>query len=214
MKKHILILVSLALCIVFATCEKPEPKPESKPQPEPGPVTLTFSEKIIIDLGSSDENVLEFVTASDNSAVSVSGIDYDKAGEQEGTFKTGDVRVKKKVYVKTDKLAGDYELTIDGDPSRYSCSISQSATDYNKIRINGDLFGIGSNFSVDAFGQGDTLTMEEFNFELEWGEEVPVTGVGSFEKLESGVYQVKEMTLTVTFAADDKEVFELTFMKQ
>jgi len=56
--------------------------------------------------------------------------------------------------------------------------------------------------------------MEEFNFELEWGEEVPVTGVGSFEKLESGVYQVKEMTLTVTFAADDKEVFELTFMKQ
>ena len=207
MKKHILILVSLALCIVFATCEKPEPKPE--------PITLTFfSRDIVIDLGSTNADVLEFVIASDNSTVSVWGIDYDKVGEQEATFKTENISVKKKVYVKTDKLAGDYELTIDGDPSMYSCSISQSATDYNKIRINGDLFGIGSNFSVDAFGQGDTLTMEEFNFELEWGEEVPVTGVGSFEKLESGVYQVKEMTLTVTFAADDKEVFELTFMKQ
>ena len=49
--------------------------------------SLTFTnDDIIVDLGSSDADVLKYVSASDKSEIRVSGIDYDKAGLQQGLF--------------------------------------------------------------------------------------------------------------------------------
>lgn len=144
MKRRIFTLASIALLFAFTSCEKPEPEPE----PEPEPVTLTFSGDIVIDLGSTDADVLEFVTASDKSEVSVSGIDYDKVGEQEATFKTGDVTEKKAVKVKADKLAGTYyiswynkddqEMTGGEDPAwKIKLTIG---SEYNQIKIPSTIY--------------------------------------------------------------------------
>jgi hypothetical protein len=99
MKKSILTLAVFAF--LFTSCEKPEEE-----------VKLSFSGEIVIDLGSSDEDVLEFVSASDGSAVSISGIDYNKAGEQTATFKAGNTTETKKVKIKADKLAGRYYISV------------------------------------------------------------------------------------------------------
>lgn len=99
MKKSILTLAVFAF--LFANCTKPEEE-----------VKLSFSGEIVIDLGSSDEDVLEFVSASDGSAVTVSGIDYNKAGEQTATFKAGNTTETKKVKIKADKLAGRYYISV------------------------------------------------------------------------------------------------------
>ena len=106
MKRRIFTLASIALLFAFISCEKPEP------EPEPEPVTLTFSGDIVIDLGSTDADVLAFVTASDKSEVTVSGIDYEKAGEQTATFKAGDVTETKTVKVKADAMAGRYYISV------------------------------------------------------------------------------------------------------
>ena len=99
MKKSILTLAVFAF--LFTSCEKPEEE-----------VKLSFSGEIVIDLGSSDEDVLKFVSASDGSAVSISGIDYNKAGEQTATFKAGNTTETKKVKIKADKLAGRYYISV------------------------------------------------------------------------------------------------------
>ena len=54
-------------------------------------VKLSFTGDIMLDLGSSDQDVLKYVSASDGSSVSVSGINFDLVGEQKATFKTGEV---------------------------------------------------------------------------------------------------------------------------
>ena len=95
MKKSILTLAVLAF--LFTSCEK---------------VKLTFSGDIMIELGSSDEDVLAFVSASDGSAVTVSGIDYNKAGEQTATFKAGNTTETKQVKVKANELAGRYNIAV------------------------------------------------------------------------------------------------------
>ena len=42
---------------------------------------MTFtSEEIMIDLGSRDKDVCQFVKVTDNAPITVSGIDYDKVG--------------------------------------------------------------------------------------------------------------------------------------
>ena len=99
MKKSILTLAVLAF--LFTSCEKSEEE-----------VKLTFSGDIMIELGSSDEDVLAFVSASDGSAVTVSGIDYNKAGEQTATFKAGNTTETKQVKVIADKLAGRYNIAV------------------------------------------------------------------------------------------------------
>lgn len=204
MKKQILILASLALCFAFTACEKPEPEPE--------PVTLTFFPRdIVIDLGSTDADVLEFVIASDNSKVSVSGIDYDKAGEQEGTFKTVDVNNKKKVYVKTDKLSGDYEYFMVEYQESFLCKVHQSEIVYNKIIIENFL---DLDVNATALVEGDSLTLDTLSVQLGYDYPTVITGKGSFEKLEDGVYQIKDISFTVTYTADDIEVFELIFTKK
>lgn len=201
MRKGILCLAAVALLAVFSTSCNPD-------------VIITAPESIEIELGSTDADVLKDVTASSKDEVTVTGVNYDHAGEQTATFAAGDATLDKVVKVKTTKLAGDYEFTMDEDPAKYSCDINQSETDYNKINIKGNLLPEMGEITISAFGQKDVLTVEEFNVELEGGVKIPVTGVGSFEKLESGVYQVKEITISVTFAADDIEEFVLTFTKK
>ncbi|MFA7401370.1 MAG: hypothetical protein GX612_00225 [Bacteroidales bacterium] len=200
MRKGILCLAVVALLAVFPTSCKPD-------------VVITAPESIEIELGSTDADVLKDVTASSKDEVTVTGVNYDHAGEQTATFAAGDATLDKVVKVKTTKLAGTYEFTIDDSAALISCTITQSETDYNKININGNLLGLGE-LMISAFGQGNVLTMEEFEMELTGGDKVPVTGVGSFEKLESGVYQVKEMTITVTYGVGDTEEYVLAFEKK
>lgn len=106
MKKGIFTLTIVAFLFAFTSCETQEEK-----------VTLNFSGDIMVDLGDTDADVLAFVTASDGSAVTVSGVDYNKAGEQMATFTAGNTTENKEVKVKAEKLAGRYTIayyTADG----------------------------------------------------------------------------------------------------
>lgn len=98
MKKRILILITFVIGGVFFSCNRE--------------VILTYIDNIVIDLGSTEEDVLAYVSASDGSAVSVSGIDYDLVGEQMATFTADDKSEKKSVKIKSDKLAGMYRMSV------------------------------------------------------------------------------------------------------
>ena len=109
-------------------------------------VTLIFSDDIIVDLGATDADVLEFVTASDGSTVTVTGVDYEKVGEQTATFKAGDVTETKSVKIKADKLAGTYQikiLTLDNQPLRQGTFEVSTTDNYNELSLLGiaDWFG-------------------------------------------------------------------------
>ncbi|NLE63895.1 MAG: hypothetical protein GX612_08675 [Bacteroidales bacterium] len=154
MKRRIFTLASIALLFAFISCEKPEP------EPEPEPVTLTFSGDIVIDLGSTDADVLAFVTASDKSEVSVSGIDYDKVGEQEATFKTGDVTEKKAVKVKANKIAGTYLIAINNETQtmRQGTYEVETTSDYNKLSIKGIPEWFGATEIIFTFDKDGVTT--------------------------------------------------------
>ena len=92
----------LALSVVFIGCNKEEEK-----------VTITFtSDDITLDLGSTNADLLPFAKASDGSAVAVSGVNFDLAGEQTAIFTTGSTSESKSVKIKADKLAGTYVITV------------------------------------------------------------------------------------------------------
>lgn len=175
-------------------------------------VTISTPDKIEIELGSTDADVLFGVEASNGDKVTVTGINYDHAGEQTATFAAGDVTLDKVVCVKTSNLAGDYEYTIDQLPEILGCEIKQSNTVYNKIIIS-DFLGLYGH-DATALCQGSEITLDPLNLELEGGETAIITGKGSFEKLARGVYQVKEMRVTVTYSPIDLvEEYVLTFEK-
>ncbi|MDD3280613.1 MAG: hypothetical protein PHC83_03485 [Bacteroidales bacterium] len=130
MKKSIFAVIAVFFMLAFYSCKKE--------------VTLTFSEDIIIDLGSTDEDVLKFVSASDGSTVNVSGIDYDLVGEQTATFKAGDVSETKVVKIKSDKLAGLYQISvfITEENNEYELTVGEGwlitltkGSNYNQINI-------------------------------------------------------------------------------
>lgn len=131
MKKSIFTLAIIAFLFTFTNC---------KPK-EPAKVTLAFSGDIMIDLGDSDADVLAFVTASDGSTVTVSGIDYDKAGEQTATFKAGDVTETKAVKIKADAMAGRYKISVftsAGDECTQGDGwgiVITAGDNYNQIKI-------------------------------------------------------------------------------
>ena len=87
---------------------------------------MTFStEEIMIDLGSSDKDVCQFVKVTDNAPITVSGIDYDKVGSYQAVFTSGDLQETRTVKVRADKLAGTYEFHFfviknNGDESETS----------------------------------------------------------------------------------------------
>ncbi|MDD2623053.1 MAG: hypothetical protein WC142_03385 [Bacteroidales bacterium] len=98
MRKSVVVLTSIILIFASSACKKE--------------VKLSFTGDIMLDLGSSDQDVLKYVSASDGSSVSVSGINFDLVGEQKATFKTGEVSETKSVKIKADKLAGLYEISV------------------------------------------------------------------------------------------------------
>lgn len=96
--KRMYILI-LAAMLLFPGCKKE--------------TSLTFTnDDIIVDLGSSDADVLKYVSASDGSKITVSGIDYDKAGLQQGIFSANGTQTAHDVKICTDKLTGEYSFKL------------------------------------------------------------------------------------------------------
>ena len=202
MRKGILLLAAVAFLATFNSC-----------QPE---VIITTPEEITIDLGSNDAAVLAGVEASNKDEVTVSGINYDHAGEQTATFAAGDVTLEKVIKVKTDKLAGQYSYkrTIDGDLDSeiYSCTVTQSTTLFNKIIVSDLLDGVGGS----AVCQGAAFTLDAFNVEIPDLGKAAVTGTGTFEKLDGGNYQISTAEITLDFenASLESWLIEIEFTKE
>ena len=200
MKKSILSLAAVAVFGLFMTSCEPD-------------VTFEGINDIVVDLGSTDADVLAGVTASNDAEVTVTGIDYDKAGEHNAIFTAKDATAEAVVKIKTDKLAGDYEytMTIDGDeePGVEQIEIKQSSTTYNKILIEKYL----ANASIEAVCNGTDITIDEFNISVE-GETytAKVTGIGNFVKLEGGSYAIEQITFTLvwSFGETSVEVLDCT----
>jgi hypothetical protein len=203
MRKGILLLAAVAFLATFNSC-----------QPE---VIITTPEEITIDLGSNDAAVLAGVEASNKDEVTVSGINYDHAGEQTATFAAGDVTLEKVIKVKTDKLAGQYSYkqTIDGDLDSeiYSCTVTQSTTLFNKIIVS-DL--LGGAVDGSAVCQGAAFTLDAFNVEFTGLGKAAVTGTGTFEKLDGGNYQISTAEITLDFEDPSLEswLIEIEFTKE
>lgn len=205
MRKGILLLAAVAFLATFNSC-----------QPE---VIITTPEEITIDLGSNDAAVLAGVEASNKDEVTVSGINYDHAGEQTATFAAGDVTLEKVIKVKTDKLAGQYSYkrTIDGDLDSeiHSCTVTQSTTLFNKIIVS-DLLGNASAVDGSAVCQGAAFTLDAFNVEIPDLGKAAVTGTGTFEKLDGGNYQISTAEITIDFedASLESWLIEIEFTKE
>ena len=60
MTKSILVINAMIFIVTFSACKKE--------------VTLSYTGDIVVDLGSTDKDVLKYVTSSDGSAVSISEI--------------------------------------------------------------------------------------------------------------------------------------------
>ena len=94
-------MLAAAAMVLFSSCNKDNE------------VSITFtSDNIMVDLGSSGSDLAKFAKASDGSAVTVSGVDFDKVGEQTATFKAGSASVDKTVKVSAKRLAGSYRIHV------------------------------------------------------------------------------------------------------
>lgn len=94
-----IIIFTLTAVLFLSSCKKE--------------TTLSFNdEEIIIDLGGSEEDILKYVSASDNSKISVSGINYDKVGLQHGLFSANGTQVQHDVKIRADKLTGTYQFHL------------------------------------------------------------------------------------------------------
>jgi hypothetical protein len=108
MRRHVWIFV-VAVAVLMLSCHK-----------EPVPSSLVFAtDDIVVDLGATDADVLQYVSASDGAEVTVQGIDYNLVGKQEAVFTAGNVSEKRSVKVRANRLAGRYSfmasiLDIDG----------------------------------------------------------------------------------------------------
>lgn len=169
---------------------------------------INGTKNIYVDLGASDQDVLEHVSATNGKEVLVFGLDYDQAGPQLATFQAGSLSVEDTVKIKTDKLAGNYEYTISGDEEPYEAIVTQSSTVYNKLFIS----GIIDNGNIEAFCIGNTLTVVKKTLTYD-GSTGTLTGTGTFEKV-GDVYQIKTITFTVTWSEDDIETVVYTFEKE
>ncbi|NLJ82178.1 MAG: hypothetical protein GX330_03525 [Bacteroidales bacterium] len=193
MKKSILSLTAVAVLGFFMTSCNPD-------------VLITGTENIVVDLGATDADVLEGVEASNGKEVTVSGIDYDKAGEQTAIFEAGEDIKEDVVKIKTDKLTGEYECTIGSD--LFDSKVTQSATVFNKILIDGYL----ESGKLEAICNGDVITLDEINLVDEDDVKGTLTGEGTFEK-EGDVYQVKSITVVITWEDGEETTDEVNFKK-
>ncbi len=202
MRRSILSLAAVAVLGLFMTSCNPD-------------VIFTGTDNIVVDLGSTDADVLEGVEASNGADVTVTGIDYDKAGEHNAIFTAKDETKEAIVKIKTDKLIGSYEytMTIDGEEDQDidNIEIKQSSTVYNKILVEGFLAGT---VTFGAICNGNDIEVEEFNVVADEDFTAKVTGTGVFEKIEgSEIYAVKTLTLIAEWSDGETEEIVLNFTK-
>jgi len=171
-------------------------------------VTINGTKNIYVDLGATDADVLENVSATNGQEVIVSGLNYDYAGAQLATFQAGNISVKDSVRIKTDKLAGDYEFTSAGDYEIYEATVTQSTTIYNKIII----VGITNDEGIEVICTNNTLTVVKkiLTYDDITG---TLTGTGTFEKIGND-YQIKTMTFTVIWSDGEMENYVYMFEKE
>lgn len=193
MKKSILSLAAVAVLGFFMASCTPD-------------VLITGTENIVVDLGATDADVLKGVEASNGKDVSVSGIDYDKAGEQTATFAAGDDVKDDVVKIKTDKLIGDYECTVGSD--LFDSKVTQSATVFNKILIEGYL----ESGKLEAICNGNAITLDEINLVDENDIKGKLTGEGTFEK-EGNIYQIKSITIVTKWDDGEETTEEVNFKR-
>ncbi|HPX59293.1 MAG TPA: hypothetical protein PLL02_02560 [Bacteroidales bacterium] len=193
MKKSILTLAVLAF--LFTSCEKPEEE-----------VKLTFSGDIMIELGSSDEDVLAFVSASDGSAVTVSGIDYNKAGEQTATFKAGNTTETKQVKVKANELAGRYNIAVfssDGSEMTQGDGWAMKILEgdnYNQIKISSTIetgdktIFTHTEYLVVTFNGKDEPKIDTYNGGILF-QTTPPTAEWEFSEIEYGLNETGKYSM-------------------
>jgi len=213
MKKCILVFIGTMLVLSFLSCKKD--------------VTISFSDDIIVDLGSTNEDVLKFVTASDGSTVSVSEIDYNLVGEQTATFTTGEVNETKSVKIKSDKLAGIYSISVfsaSGHELTYGegwlITITKG-TDYNQINIP-DSIDKGLNIFIEqgklvvTFNGKDTAYIPgytgKFKFSMSKNSDFSFSNI-KYGTIGNGKYAITEFTLTESDSIYDHN-YKIQFDKQ
>jgi len=223
MKRRIFTLVIIAILVAFASCEK---EPSDKDN-----VTLTFSDEIIIDLGSSDEDVLAFVSASDNSTVSVSGINYNMPGEHMATFTTGKVSEKKAVKIKADKLAGTYYIAwysmddqklTEGDDEAWKIKIT-AGDQYNQIKIPSTIYSEQHTFFPDfnelvvSFDAKEGASIPDFRGKFAFMS-TPAEANFSFTDIEFGLVDGKYAIQSFKMEAEEPDYtdfyYTASFVKQ
>ena len=194
-------MLAAAAMVLFSSCNKEEE------------VTISFtSDNIMVDLGSSNADLAKYAKASDNSSVTVSGVDFDKVGEQTATFKAGSASVDKTVKVSAKKLAGNYRIhVLDSAGSQelttgngWRLDITPGA-EYNQIDIptvvgNNQIFADVDKLTVtfkDGKGSIPNYTGSKYLFVSGEGHTVKFQNV-TYEKNAEGMYALKEFTLKLS----------------
>ena len=191
-------MLAAAAMVLFSSCNKDNE------------VSITFtSDNIMVDLGSSGSDLAKFAKASDGSAVTVSGVDFDKVGEQTATFKAGSASVDKTVKVSAKRLAGSYRIHVKDsagtkeltEGNGWKLNITPGA-EYNQIDIptvvgeNKIFEGIDKLTVTFKDGKGSipNYTGPKYLFVGGEGHTVKFQNI-TYEKNSDGMYALKGFTL-------------------
>ena len=193
-------MLAAAAMVLFSSCNKDNE------------VSITFtSDNIMVDLGSSGSDLAKFAKASDGSAVTVSGVDFDKVGEQTATFKAGSASVDKTVKVSAKRLAGSYRIHVTDsagtkeltEGNGWKLNITPGA-DYNQIDIptvvgENNIFEGVDKLTVtfkDGKGSIPNYTGPKYLFVGGEGHTVKFQNI-TYEKNSEGMYALKGFTLKI-----------------
>ena len=193
-------MLAAAAMVLFSSCNKDNE------------VSITFtSDNIMVDMGSSGSDLAKFAKASDGSAVTVSGVDFDKVGEQTATFKAGSASVDKTVKVSAKRLAGSYRIHVTDsagtkeltEGNGWKLNITPGA-DYNQIDIptvvgENNIFEGVDKLTVtfkDGKGSIPNYTGPKYLFVGGEGHTVKFQNI-TYEKNSEGMYALKGFTLKI-----------------
>ena len=138
-------------------------------------VTFIYARDIIVlDLGSTEEDLLALVSASDGSKVSVSDINLNHVGEQKALFRAGKARERKAIRIRANNLAGLYKMSIisheDTLINGWEIKISRDSA-YNQLYIpdsslNGYRIFIGPGKLIIKFNGNGSVYMPGYIGEI------------------------------------------------
>ena len=194
-------MLAAAAMVLFSSCDK-----------EDGSITFT-SDNIVVDLGSTGADLAKFAKSSDGSSVTVSGVDFDKIGEQTATFKAGSASVDKTVKVSAKKLAGNYRIHVLDSAGTQELTTGNGwrlditpGAEYNQIDIPTNVSGQQIFADVDKLtatfkdGKGSIPNYNGSKFLFvggEGGHTIKFQNV-TYEKNTEGMYALKGFTLKLT----------------